>query len=42
VRLDVGTRIVAGWGRGIDPEGALCLDDGRQVLRCFGGQVLRP
>ncbi len=42
VRLDVGTRIVAGWGRGIDPEGALRLDDGRQVLRFFGGQVLRP
>ena len=42
VRVDVGTRIVAGWGRGIDPEGALCLDDGRQRLRFFGGQVLRP
>jgi BirA family biotin operon repressor/biotin-[acetyl-CoA-carboxylase] ligase len=42
VRVDVGTRIVAGRGRGIDPEGALCLDDGRQRLRLFGGQVLRP
>jgi BirA family biotin operon repressor/biotin-[acetyl-CoA-carboxylase] ligase len=42
VRVDVGTRIVAGRGRGIDPQGALCLDDGRQRLRLFGGQVLRP
>jgi BirA family biotin operon repressor/biotin-[acetyl-CoA-carboxylase] ligase len=42
LRVDVGPRIVAGWGRGIDPEGALCLDDGEQRLRLFGGQVLRP
>jgi BirA family biotin operon repressor/biotin-[acetyl-CoA-carboxylase] ligase len=42
VRVDLGTRIVAGVGRGIDTEGALCLDDGRQRHRLVGGQVLRP
>ena len=41
VRVDLGTRIVAGRGCGIDPEGALCLDDGTERHRLFGGQVLR-
>jgi BirA family transcriptional regulator, biotin operon repressor / biotin---[acetyl-CoA-carboxylase] ligase len=41
IRVDLGTRIVAGLGRGIDAEGALCLDDGRQQLHLVGGQVLR-
>ncbi len=41
VRVDLGTRIVVGVGRGIDAEGALCLDDGGQQLRLVGGQVLR-
>jgi BirA family biotin operon repressor/biotin-[acetyl-CoA-carboxylase] ligase len=41
VRVDQGTSIVAGWGRGIDLDGALCLEDGRQRIRVFGGQVLR-
>jgi BirA family biotin operon repressor/biotin-[acetyl-CoA-carboxylase] ligase len=41
VSVDLGTRIVAGQGCGIDPDGAFCLDDGRQRLRIFGGQVLR-
>jgi BirA family biotin operon repressor/biotin-[acetyl-CoA-carboxylase] ligase len=41
VRVDRGTNIVAGWGRGIDLDGALCLDDGGQRIRLFGGRVLR-
>ena len=42
VRVDLGTRILAGRGCGIDPDGALCLDDGASRHRLFGGQVLRP
>jgi BirA family biotin operon repressor/biotin-[acetyl-CoA-carboxylase] ligase len=42
LRVDQGTRIVAGRGQGIDADGALCLDDGRERFRVFGGQVLRP
>jgi BirA family biotin operon repressor/biotin-[acetyl-CoA-carboxylase] ligase len=42
VRVDQGTRILTGRGQGIDSDGALCLDDGRQRIRIFGGQVLRP
>ncbi len=42
VSVDLGTRIVAGRGCGIDPDGALCLDDGRETFRLFGGKVLRP
>jgi BirA family transcriptional regulator, biotin operon repressor / biotin---[acetyl-CoA-carboxylase] ligase len=41
VSVDLGARIVAGRGCGINPAGALCLDDGREELRLFGGQVLR-
>jgi BirA family biotin operon repressor/biotin-[acetyl-CoA-carboxylase] ligase len=41
VRVDLGTRIVSGIARGIDAHGALCLDDGREPLRLFGGRVLR-
>ena len=41
VSVDLGTRIVAGRGCGIDPDGALCLDDGAGRHRLFGGQVLR-
>jgi len=41
VRVDLGTHVVAGWGRGIDLDGAFCLDDGRQPIRLFGGRVLR-
>jgi len=41
VRVDLGSRIVAGIARGIDAEGALCIDDGLEQLRIFGGQVLR-
>ncbi|MFI5457634.1 MAG: biotin--[acetyl-CoA-carboxylase] ligase [Isosphaerales bacterium] len=41
VSIDVGTHVVAGWGRGIDLDGAFCLDDGRQRIRLFGGRVLR-
>jgi BirA family transcriptional regulator, biotin operon repressor / biotin---[acetyl-CoA-carboxylase] ligase len=41
VRVDQGTTIVAGLGRGIGADGALCLDDGQRLIRFFGGQVLR-
>jgi len=41
VRVDLGTHVVAGWGRGIDIDGAFCLDDGREPIRLFGGRVLR-
>ncbi len=41
VRVDLGTHHVAGWGRGIDHDGALCLDDGQKPLRIFGGRVIR-
>jgi len=41
VDIDLGTHVVAGWGRGIDIDGAICLDDGRQPIRLFGGRVLR-
>jgi len=41
IKVDLGTRIVAGLGRGIDADGALYLDDGQQQLRLVGGQVLR-
>jgi BirA family biotin operon repressor/biotin-[acetyl-CoA-carboxylase] ligase len=41
VRVDLGPRVVAGLGRGIDPEGALRLATDREETRLFGGQVLR-
>jgi BirA family biotin operon repressor/biotin-[acetyl-CoA-carboxylase] ligase len=41
VTVDLSARIVSGWGRGIDDQGALCLDDGRQQSHLLGGQVLR-
>jgi BirA family transcriptional regulator, biotin operon repressor / biotin---[acetyl-CoA-carboxylase] ligase len=41
IKVDLGTRIVAGLGRGIDKDGALCLDDGQRLHRVVGGQVLR-
>jgi BirA family biotin operon repressor/biotin-[acetyl-CoA-carboxylase] ligase len=41
VRVDLGPRILAGRGCGIDMDGALCLDDGPARHRLFGGQVLR-
>jgi BirA family transcriptional regulator, biotin operon repressor / biotin---[acetyl-CoA-carboxylase] ligase len=39
--VDLGNRIAAGRGRGIDEDGALCLDQGGAILRLFGGRVLR-
>ncbi len=39
--VDLGSHQVAGWGQGIDHDGALCLHDGRNPLRIFGGQVIR-
>ena len=41
VRVALGPRILEGKVRAIDAEGALCLDDGLQLHRLFGGQVLR-
>ncbi len=41
VSVDLGTHVVAGWGRRIDSAGALCLDDGQHESRIFGGRVLR-
>ncbi len=41
VRVDLGSRIIAGKARGIDADGALCVDLGREQVRLFGGQVLR-
>jgi BirA family biotin operon repressor/biotin-[acetyl-CoA-carboxylase] ligase len=41
VSVDLGPRIVAGRGCGIDEDGALCLDEGRARHRLFGGRVLR-
>lgn len=40
-QVDLGPRIVAGIGRGIDSAGALCLEHEGTLLRLFGGQVLR-
>jgi BirA family biotin operon repressor/biotin-[acetyl-CoA-carboxylase] ligase len=41
VRIDAGTRIIAGWARGIDKDGALWVHDGQQAHRVVGGRVLR-
>lgn len=41
VEVDLGPRVVAGIGRGIDPSGALRLQREGELLRLFGGQVLR-
>jgi BirA family biotin operon repressor/biotin-[acetyl-CoA-carboxylase] ligase len=41
VRVDVGTHVVVGRARGIDADGALCVDDGKETIRLFGGNVLR-
>jgi hypothetical protein len=41
VRVDLGTRLVVGRARGIDADGALCVDDGKETIRLFGGNVLR-
>jgi BirA family transcriptional regulator, biotin operon repressor / biotin---[acetyl-CoA-carboxylase] ligase len=41
VTVDLGTHQIAGWGQGIDQNGALCLDDGQKPLRIFGGRVIR-
>jgi BirA family transcriptional regulator, biotin operon repressor / biotin---[acetyl-CoA-carboxylase] ligase len=41
VHVDLGSHVVEGRGCGIDGLGALCLDDGRAMVRIFGGTVLR-
>jgi BirA family biotin operon repressor/biotin-[acetyl-CoA-carboxylase] ligase len=41
VTVDLGPRTIAGRGRGIDEDGALCLEAGAERHRLFGGQVRR-
>jgi BirA family transcriptional regulator, biotin operon repressor / biotin---[acetyl-CoA-carboxylase] ligase len=41
VRVDQGTSIIAGWGRGVDAEGALCLEVDARLIRLFGGRIIR-
>ncbi|MDR3637511.1 MAG: biotin--[acetyl-CoA-carboxylase] ligase [Isosphaeraceae bacterium] len=41
VRVDLGTRILTGVGRGIDVQGALLVEAAGEVQRLFGGRVLR-
>jgi BirA family biotin operon repressor/biotin-[acetyl-CoA-carboxylase] ligase len=41
VRAAVGPRNLVGTGRGIDAEGALLVDDGREIHRLFAGRILR-
>ncbi|MDR3621074.1 MAG: biotin--[acetyl-CoA-carboxylase] ligase [Paludisphaera borealis] len=41
IRVALGPRTLLGTARGIDPQGALLVDDGREVHQLFGGQVLR-
>lgn len=41
VRVDLGPRVVAGIGRGIDADGALCLETAGETRRIYGGRVLR-
>ena len=41
LRVELGTHRVTGWCQGIDREGALCVHDGQQPHRIFGGQVIR-
>lgn len=41
VRVDLGTRVVSGLGRGVDADGALLVETEGEVLRLFGGRVLR-
>ncbi len=41
VRVDLGSRIVAGIAQGIDAQGRSAFDAGGEQVRLFGGQVLR-
>jgi len=41
VRMALGPRTLSGTARGVDPQGALLVDDGRETHRLFGGRVLR-
>ena len=41
VRVALGPRVIDGTVREIDAQGALCVHDGQQLHRLFGGQVLR-
>ncbi len=41
VRVDLGSRLLTGIGRGIDHEGALKLETDSETLRLFGGRILR-
>jgi BirA family transcriptional regulator, biotin operon repressor / biotin---[acetyl-CoA-carboxylase] ligase len=41
VRVDCGTLLVCGLGKGIDADGSLCVIEGLEKRRIVGGQVLR-
>ena len=41
IRVALGPRTLIGTARGIDPHGALIVEDGRETHHLFGGQVLR-
>jgi BirA family transcriptional regulator, biotin operon repressor / biotin---[acetyl-CoA-carboxylase] ligase len=41
IRVALGPRTLLGTARGIDHQGALMVDDGREIHRLFGGQILR-
>ena len=41
VRVALGPRVIAGKVHKIDAEGSLCVHDGQQLHRLYGGQVLR-
>jgi BirA family biotin operon repressor/biotin-[acetyl-CoA-carboxylase] ligase len=41
VQIALGPRLLVGKAREIDPQGALCVDDGRQLHHLFAGRVLR-
>ncbi|AMV35826.1 biotin--[acetyl-CoA-carboxylase] ligase [Planctomyces sp. SH-PL62] len=41
IRAAIGPRNLIGVGRGVDPQGALLVDDGREIHRLFAGRILR-
>jgi BirA family biotin operon repressor/biotin-[acetyl-CoA-carboxylase] ligase len=41
IRVALGPRVIEGKVQAIDAQGALCVHDGQQLHRLFGGQVLR-
>lgn len=41
IRMALGPRSLSGIARGVAPDGALLVDDGREIHHLFGGRVLR-